>query len=109
MTQLVKATLCEIAADARVNKAMLYYHFGSKRKLYAAVLDDMFGAVAERVAPIPAMRTTPEQKIAAFIEAIAAAGEARPHFPAIWLREIAERDGLSDHLLMLEEGVPVVL
>lgn len=80
----------EIAAAARVNKAMLYYHFGSKRKLYAAVLDDMFGAVAERVAPIPAMRTTPEQKIAAFIEAIAAEGEARPHFPAIWLREIAE-------------------
>lgn len=80
----------EIAAAARVNKAMLYYHFGSKRKLYAAVLDDMFGAVADRVAPIPAMPATPEQKIAAFIDAIAAEGAARPHFPAIWLREVAE-------------------
>jgi len=29
--------------------------------------------------------------------------------PPRWLREIAERDGLNDHILMLEEGVPVVL
>jgi L-ascorbate metabolism protein UlaG (beta-lactamase superfamily) len=29
--------------------------------------------------------------------------------PPRWLKEIAERDGLNDHLLMLEEGVPVVL
>jgi L-ascorbate metabolism protein UlaG (beta-lactamase superfamily) len=29
--------------------------------------------------------------------------------PPRWLREIAERDGINDHLLMLEEGVPVVL
>ena len=79
-----------IAAAARVNKAMLYYHFGSKRKLYAAVLDDMFGAVADRVAPIAGSRATPEEKIAAFIDAIAAEGAARPHFPAIWLREVAE-------------------
>lgn len=80
----------EIAAAAGVNKAMLYYHFGSKRKLYAAVLDDMFAAVAGRVAPIPRTRTTPEAKIEAFIDAIAAEGAARPHFPAIWLREISE-------------------
>jgi len=80
----------EIADAAGVNKAMLYYHFGSKRKLYAAVLDDMFGAVAARVAPIPASDATPEEKIQAFVDAIAAEGVARPHFPAIWLREVSE-------------------
>jgi AcrR family transcriptional regulator len=80
----------EIAGASGVNKAMIYYHFGSKQKLYAAVLDDMFGAVAARVAPIPAGRATPERKIEAFIDAIAAEGAARPHFPAIWLREVSE-------------------
>src|ERR1051325_11496660 len=35
-----------IAAKARVNKAMLYYHFGSKRALYIEVLRDMFRAVS---------------------------------------------------------------
>ena len=34
-----------IATRARVNKAMLYYHFGSKRQLYLDVLRQMFGAV----------------------------------------------------------------
>ena len=34
-----------IATRARVNKAMLYYHFGSKGELYAEVVRDMVGAV----------------------------------------------------------------
>ena len=37
-----------IAAKAGVNKAMLYYHFGSKRALYIEVLRDMFRAVSAR-------------------------------------------------------------
>ena len=37
-----------IAAAAGVNKAMLYYHFGSKRGVYMEILRDMFRAVAAR-------------------------------------------------------------
>jgi hypothetical protein len=29
--------------------------------------------------------------------------------PPRWLREIAHRDGINEHLLILDEGVPVVL
>src|SRR3982750_1063593 len=58
------ANVDRIARAARLNKAMIYYHFDSKAALYRAILRDMFGA--------------------------APAAEARPHFPPIWLREIAE-------------------
>ena len=41
-----------IAARAHVNKAMLYYHYGSKQGLYVEVLRDMFRAVGARTRAI---------------------------------------------------------
>ena len=41
-----------IAARARVNKAMLYYHYQSKRGLYLEILRDMFRAVGARARAI---------------------------------------------------------
>src|ERR1700723_4551789 len=37
-----------IAESAKVNKALLYYYFKSKRGLYAAAIEEVSGAVAER-------------------------------------------------------------
>src|SRR5436190_2222646 len=65
---------------------MIYYHFTSKAALYREILRDMFGAVGVRVAAVAAS----EDKVRAYIAAIAREAEARPHFPPIWLREIAE-------------------
>lgn len=90
----------EIAAAARVNKAMLYYHFGSKRKLYNAVLADMFGAVAADVATIPARGLPPPAALEAYVDAIAAACGPRPHFPALWLREIADEGRHVDPVIV---------
>jgi TetR/AcrR family transcriptional regulator len=84
------AKVDRIAHAARVNKAMLYYHFGSKAGLYAEILHDMFQGVAARVARLVASSASPEDRIRAIVEAIAREAEARPHFPPIWLREIAE-------------------
>jgi TetR/AcrR family transcriptional regulator len=84
------ATVDRIARAARVNKAMIYYHYKSKAALYRAILRDMFDAVGTRVLAVAAAPLPPEEKVRRFIEAIAAEGEARPHFPPIWLREIAE-------------------
>jgi len=36
------------------------------------------------------MDSPPDDKVRAFVEAIAIEAEARPHFPPIWFREIAE-------------------
>ena len=84
------ANVDRIAKAARLNKAMIYYHFKSKAALYRAILRDMFGAVRTRVAAVAASDAPPEVKIRAYVAAIAIEAEARPHFPPIWLREIAE-------------------
>ena len=79
-----------IAVAADVNKAMLYYHFASKAGLYREILRDMFDGVATRLdATVPAARDV-DGRIRAFVAAIAHEAEARPHFPPIWFREVAE-------------------
>ena len=84
------ANVDRIAHAAAVNKAMIYYHFDSKLALYQEVLGDMFQAVAGRVRGVAASATPPDAKLKRFVEAIADEAEARPHFPPIWFREIAE-------------------
>jgi TetR/AcrR family transcriptional regulator len=84
------ANMERIARAARLNKAMIYYHFPSKAALYRAILRDMFDAVRRRVGAVAASAAAPDEKIRRYVEAIAAEAEARPHFPPIWLREIAE-------------------
>ena len=79
-----------IADAARLNKAMIYYHFRSKAGLYREILRDMFGAVGARARAAAASDRPPADKLRDFIESVAAEAEARPHFPPIWFREIAE-------------------
>jgi TetR/AcrR family transcriptional regulator len=84
------ASVDRIARAAQVNKAMIYYHFNSKAALYQEILGEMFQAVGERIRAVAASDATPEDKLRQFVAAIADAAEARPHFPPIWFREIAE-------------------
>jgi AcrR family transcriptional regulator len=78
-----------IAARARVNKAMLYYHFGSKLELYLEVLRDMFRAVGVRARALADGPGTAEAKLDDWISTIVEEAAARPWFPPIMLREIA--------------------
>jgi TetR/AcrR family transcriptional regulator len=84
------ASMDRIARAARLNKAMIYYHFENKAALYREILRDMFGAVRTAVAQVAAAPISPQDKIRQYVDAIATAAEARPHFPPIWLRELAE-------------------
>jgi AcrR family transcriptional regulator len=84
------ANMDRIARAARLNKAMIYYHFAGKTALYRAILSDMFGAVRAAVLAVAASDRAPDDKIRDYVAAIAREAEARPHFPPIWLREIAE-------------------
>ena len=78
-----------IAAKACVNKAMIYYHFGSKLGLYLEVTRDMLRAVAGHVRTIAAGPETPEQKLDAWVATIVDEASQRPWFPPIMLRELA--------------------
>jgi TetR/AcrR family transcriptional regulator len=78
-----------IAARARLNKAMLYYHFGSKRDLYLAVVRDMVVTVSTRARAIADSPGTAEEKLDRWIETLVEEAAARPWFPPIMLREIA--------------------
>jgi AcrR family transcriptional regulator len=69
--------------------------------LYREILRDMFEAVAHRVDQAAAMDSQPDDKVRAFVEAIAIEAEARPHFPPIWFREIAENGTHLDPATML--------
>jgi TetR/AcrR family transcriptional regulator len=78
-----------IAAKARVNKAMIYYHFGSKLGLYTEVLRDMFRAVGTRARALADSACSPDEKIDAWVVTIVEEASARPWFPPIMLRELA--------------------
>jgi TetR/AcrR family transcriptional regulator len=84
------ANVDRIARTARLNKAMIYYHFPSKAALYREIIRDMFDAIGRSVREVAASRLPPEEKVRGYIGAIAREGEARPHFPRMWLREITE-------------------
>jgi TetR/AcrR family transcriptional regulator len=78
-----------IATGAGVNKAMLYYHFGSKRGLYVEVLRDMLRAVGARARAIADGSEPAQQKIEVWIATIIEEAAARPWFPPVMLRELA--------------------
>jgi len=84
------ARVDRIARRARVNKAMLYYHFKSKDALYRTLLRRIFTLAAERMGAIGALAVPPADKIDRVIAGLAAMIDEHPFFPAIMLREIAE-------------------
>ena len=83
------ARVDRIAAAAGVNKAMLYYHFGSKERLYQAVVRDMVGTMAARARAIAGGSGTAQERLDAWIGAVVEEAAARPWFPPIMLRELA--------------------
>ena len=83
------ARVDEIAARAGVNKAMLYYHVGDKRALYAAVLMRTFDRVQDAIAPILEATGSARRRLEEVIAALGGMVKRYPDHPRIVLREIA--------------------
>ncbi len=84
------ASVDRIARAARLNKAMIYYHFASKVAVYRAIVHDLLAAVLERVRAVAESREPPEVKLVHFIRVVVAEAQARPAFAPLFLREVAE-------------------
>jgi len=84
------ARVDRIAHRAKVNKAMIYYHFKSKEQLYRTLLRRMFTLAAERLQAIAGESAAPTEKVDRAIAVIAAFIQEHTFFPAIMLREVAE-------------------
>ena len=102
------AKVDRITRRARVNKAMLYYHFHNKKELYLAILLEQFRAVANAVAAVKEEGGTPEDRLRRYIDTIATVALARPHFPPMWLREIAEGGRHLDASVLVEPASAIV-
>jgi AcrR family transcriptional regulator len=83
-------TVDRIAARARLNKAMIYYHFHSKKDLYTTVLRTIFTTMGDGLTAIAASNAAPGDKLDRFVAAFVIEGEAHAHIAPIMLREIAE-------------------
>ncbi len=79
----------EIANRAGVNKATLYYQIGDKDTLYANVIHQVLGNIAQDIAEAVAKVDQPEEKLKAYIHCIANAVDKNPELPPIMMREIA--------------------
>ena len=77
-----------IARLAKVNKAMIYYHFRSKRGLYRAVLQHLFQGVLEDIARVGKDEMDPRRRLILFYGGVARIFSERPALPQIMLREV---------------------
>jgi TetR/AcrR family transcriptional regulator len=78
-----------IAHAARLNKAMIYYHFKSKAGLYRTLVRGVFEAVLAAATEVAAAEAQPPDKMRRFVRSVAEVASRQPHFPSLWLREFS--------------------
>lgn len=61
------ARVDEIAARARANKRMIYHYFGSKEKLFTAVLEEAYGHIRRAELELPLAELEPEKALEALL------------------------------------------
>lgn len=102
------ARMDAIAAKARVNKAMIYYHMGGKDALYSAVLEELQRQALRQVASTKSLNASAEAELGSAIRGLIRAISATPLLPRLLLREMvseAPRDEARLGILQLGDGV----
>jgi len=81
------ATTDAIARRAGINKAMINYHFGGKKRLYEAILIDGLGRVADRLGELLACGLPADELLRAVLDALTELHVERPTLAALIVRE----------------------
>jgi len=101
------ARVDRIARRARVNKAMLYYHFTSKQQLYRTLLRRSFTLASSRLRAIADGNAAPADKVRDAIAAFASLIREHAFLPSMMLREVADAGvHLDRETLAALAGVP---
>ncbi|MDP6418524.1 MAG: TetR/AcrR family transcriptional regulator [Candidatus Krumholzibacteria bacterium] len=82
------ARIDHLAEKARVNRALISYHFRGKEGLYRAVLEDSFRTVAEEMAKNLSSRPSPEERLRGWGSSLAEILAGKPEFSSLFLREL---------------------
>src|SRR4029077_1051073 len=77
-------TVDRISRRARVNKAMIYYHFSNKRALYLAIVRGLYAELNQKLRAATEQSTAPEQQLDSLIETFVRSVDATRHFLPIF-------------------------
>jgi AcrR family transcriptional regulator len=100
------ATIREICRRAEANVAAVHYHFGDKKRLYAAIFDTVFALLRERRSSFLPADAPAEQRLRAYIRALFEEifycdGDARrcTQLASIYLAEMARPTEVLDGIV----------
>jgi AcrR family transcriptional regulator len=85
----------EIARGAGIEKAALYWHFGSKEGLLAAVLDRMDAEFVERIAKRVSLVSGPDERLDLFVNGLKRLASEQGHTVRLMLSVAIERGQVS--------------
>lgn len=88
----------EITRAAHANLGAVTYHFGTKQKLYEAVLSNAFGEIGQRIETAAQADGTPTEQIAAVVRALFGFFREAPDVPHLMVHELAAGGGLPAFL-----------
>ncbi|CAM2068706.1 TetR/AcrR family transcriptional regulator [Sulfidibacter corallicola] len=90
------ARVDRIAERAGVNKALINYHFGGKKRLFHAIIEDLTRTLAQSLRDAIDPDAPPERQLRCFIRHMAANVKDHPEFPRLLLLETVEEDPIPD-------------
>ncbi len=84
------AVMQDIADSAQISRTALHYYFRSKKKLFEAVLDDIFGQFLPRLSHIMVQEIPFEEKLEQFVHEYLALLKTNPYIPNFMMNELTK-------------------
>jgi TetR/AcrR family transcriptional regulator len=88
---LAGARIDAIARAARVNKALLYYYFGSKEALHRATLEMLFSELRAQAGMALDRSAAPAEQVLGYVNGFFDFVSAHPNYPRLVQREVMGR------------------